>query len=197
MIRSVAALLACTAIGLLGAGPAGEARAATAGGVTMPDTMQVAGHTLVLNGMGVRSFTLLHIRGYVGGLYLTTKADTDEKVLDEPGPKALLMHFIRGAPAAKVHDLYMNSSTVYCEHHACNDQDKVSFEALLSTVQDVKPGDTTTFLITDQNVTVQHNGTTTKVINDPAFGRVILDSDLGTTAPSAELRDGLLGKDQS
>ena len=42
--------------------------AAELAGVTLPDTQQVAGKTLVLNGMGIRTKYIVKI--YVGGLYL-------------------------------------------------------------------------------------------------------------------------------
>lgn len=170
------------------------AAAATKGGVTMPDTMEVAGKTLQLNGMGVRSFTLLHIRGYVGALYLPQKTTNAEEALSEPGPKALFMEFVRGAPEAKVHDLYITSSRNYCAAHPCTEQDKQAFETLLGTVRDVKPGDRTGFIVTDSGLQVMFNDTPVTKIADPTFGRIILDSDLGSTPPSAELRDGLLGK---
>lgn len=188
--RSIAATVAMALLGFAcGAG------AATRGGITMPDTMEVAGTTLQLNGMGVRSFTMLHIRGYVGGLYLTKKTTDAEVALSEPGPKALFMQFVRGASAAKVRDLYMESSRNYCAAHPCSDVDKAAFETLLGTVQDVKSGDRTGFIVTDSGVQVMFNNTELARIKDPAFGRIILDSDLGSTPPTVELRDGLLGKD--
>lgn len=179
---------------LLLLGTASGAGAATKGGVTMPDTLDVNGTTLQLNGIGVRSFTVLHVRGYVGALYLPRKTQDAETALSETGPKALFMQFVRGAPKAKVHDLYIDSSRNYCAAHHCTDGDKAAFEALLATVQDVKPGDQTGFIVTDSGVQVMFNNAQVAKIADPAFGRVILDSDLGSTPPSAELRDGLLGK---
>lgn len=171
--------------------------AATKAGVTMPDTMEVAGKTLVLNGIGVRSFTMLHIRGYVGALYLQQKTNSAAAALAEQNPKALFMQFVRGAPADKVHDLYMDSSRNYCAKHACTQADKTAFDKLLGTVQAVKPGDRTGFIVTDSGVQVLFNGKQITTIDDPKFGHTIIDSDLGSTSPSAELRDGLLGKTDS
>lgn len=175
----------------------GQASAATKAGVSMPDTMQVDGTTLVLNGMGVRAFTLLHINGYVGALYLPQKTSDAEAALAEKGPKALFMQFLRGAGVDRVHQMYLASSRLYCSKHVCTDGDKVAFEKLLGTVRPVQPGDRTGFIVTDSGVQVLFNGTQVTKIDDPAFGRTILDSDLGTTPPSEELRDGLLGKSSS
>ena len=173
---------------------ASAAGAATKGGITMPDTMQVGGTTLQLNGIGVRSFTILQIRGYVAALYLPTRTTDAETALSEHNPRALFMEFVRGAPKAKVHDLYVESSRKYCVAHRCTTGDQAAFQALLNTVRDVKPGDRTGFIVTDSGVQVMFNDVQVANIPDPAFGRIILDSDLGSTPPSAELRDGLLGK---
>lgn len=179
---------------LLLLGAASGAGAATKYDVTMPDSLDVGGTTLQLNGIGVRSFTVLHVRGYVGALYLPKKTEDAETALSEPGPKALFMQFVRSAPKTRVHDLYVESSHNYCVTHHCTDRDKAAFETLLGTVQEVKPGDRTGFIVTDSGVQVMFNNAQVASIADPAFGRIILDSDLGSTPPSTELRDGLLGK---
>ncbi len=194
MIRSARVLAAACAVL---AADAVAARAATKAGVTMPDTMQVDGTTVQLNGLGLRSFTLLRIRGYVGGLYLTRKTHDPEEALSEPGPKALVIDYIRGASLSQVHDLYMDSSRKYCAHHSCNDSQKASFETLLGSIRPVKPGDSSSFLMSDKGVDVLFDGQTVAHLTDPAFGRVILDSDLGEMPPSMELKNGLLGRDGS
>ena len=194
MIRSAHVLAVACAV--LAGGPA-AARAATKAGVTMPDTMQVDGATVQLNGLGLRSFTMLRIRGYVGGLYLTTKTHDAEQAMAEPGPKALVIRYIRGASLSQVHDLYMESSRNYCAHHSCSDSQKASFETLLGSIRPVRPGDSSSFLMGAKGVEVLFDGQPVAHLDDPAFGRVILDSDLGDMPPSIELKNGLLGRDGS
>jgi len=46
-------------------------QAADLDGVTLPDTMQLDGSELVLNGMGTRKATMFKVKVYVMGLYLT------------------------------------------------------------------------------------------------------------------------------
>ncbi len=193
MIRSARVLAAACALLATGA----VARAATKAGVTMPDTMQVDGSTVQLNGLGVRSFTVLAIRGYVGGLYLSRKTHDAEEALSEPGPKALMIDYIRGASLSQVHDLYMDSSRKYCAHHSCSASQTASFETLLGSVRAVKPGDSTGFLMGAKGVEVLFDGRPVAHLSDPAFGRVILDSDLGEMPPSEQLKNGLLGRDAS
>src|SRR5437868_11288500 len=55
-----------------------RAQAREISGVTMPDTVNIAGEKLQLNGMGVRH-EMVFFRGYVIGLYLE-KPTTDGKI---------------------------------------------------------------------------------------------------------------------
>lgn len=183
-VRAIAAASLCLAPGAL---------AATKGGITMPDTLPVEGHTLVLNGIGLRTFTFMHIRGYVAALYLPTKTTDVQTALSEPGPKVLTVHYVHNGTLAQLNKLYIDSSRSYCARHTCTDADKTDFEILLRAIQPVKPGDVSSFVMTDHGVQVLFNDRQVATVPDAAFGRVIIDSDIGTTAPSAELRDGLLG----
>ncbi len=169
-------------------------RAMTKGGVTMADTLQVDGATLQLNGIGIRTFTVFNVRGYVAALYLATKTTDAGTALSEPGPKALILQFAREASQTQVHDLYMQSSTQYCADHACTASDRSGFAQLLATAQAVHPGDRTSFIARDASLEVRFDDRRLATIAIPGFGRIILDSDLGPTAPSRQLRDGLLGK---
>lgn len=192
MIRSARVLAAACALMATTA-----AQAATKAGVTMPDTMQVDGSTVQLNGLGLRSFTMLGIHGYVGGLYLARKTHDAEQALSEPGPKALVIDYIRGASVSQVHDLYMDSSRKYCAHHSCSASQTALFKTLLGSIRAVKPGDSTSFLMGARGVEVLFDGRPVAHLSDPAFGRVILDSDLGEMPPSEQLKNGLLGRDAS
>lgn len=58
-------------------------------GVSVPDSAQVTGHVLKLNGAGVRTKFFFDI--YIGALYLTEKATTTEQVLAANGPKRVSM----------------------------------------------------------------------------------------------------------
>jgi len=58
-------------------------------GVSVPETAQVTGHVLKLNGAGVRTKFFFDI--YIGALYLTEKATSTEQVLVAKGPKRVSM----------------------------------------------------------------------------------------------------------
>ena len=66
---------------------ASTAMAATLAGVTLPDTYTVDGKSLVLNGIGVRTLTIINVRAYVAGLYLPQPSHDARQIFASPGPK--------------------------------------------------------------------------------------------------------------
>jgi hypothetical protein len=62
--------------------------------VTMPETIDVDGHTLHLNGMALRKKFIIKV--YVAGLYLSSKSSNAQEILDADAPRQMVMHFISG-----------------------------------------------------------------------------------------------------
>ncbi len=72
-----------------------EAQARRCGGVTMRNSIEVDGETLVLNGMGIREATIFNVDVYVAGLYLP-EANTDgNAIIEANGLKRIVLHFVR------------------------------------------------------------------------------------------------------
>ena len=88
-----ATLFVLAAAALAAVVPARPAAAKELAGVTMPDTLTVAGKTLKLNGMGLRK--KMGFKVYVGGLYLEAPSSDAKAILAADAPKALKMHFLR------------------------------------------------------------------------------------------------------
>ena len=63
-------------------------------GVTLPDDDTVGGTTLKLNGMGVRTKTMLKVKVYVAGLYLATPSHDAAAIIATDEPKQVVMHFL-------------------------------------------------------------------------------------------------------
>ena len=68
------------------------AAAGTVAGVTLPDTADAGGKSLVLNGMGLRKKLIIKV--YVGGLYLPQKEKSAAKILGADVPRRMVLHFI-------------------------------------------------------------------------------------------------------
>ena len=63
-------------------------------GVTLPDTTTVTGTTLKLNGMGLRTKTMLKVKVYAAGLYLATPSRDAASIIAADEPKQVVMHFL-------------------------------------------------------------------------------------------------------
>ena len=64
----------------------------TLAGVTVPDSIDLGGQSLVLNGMGLREAFFIDI--YVGALYLPAPTRSPDQAIDADVPKRVLMRII-------------------------------------------------------------------------------------------------------
>ena len=62
-------------------------------GVKLEDTVELQGSRLQLNGAGTRYKAIFKV--YVAGLYLGKKAATAEEVINQPGPKRMVVSMLR------------------------------------------------------------------------------------------------------
>lgn len=69
-------------------------------GVTMPDTVTVAGKTLKLNGMGLRKKLMFKV--YVAGLYVETPTNAGEAIVSSDQVKRMDLHVLRNLKASQV-----------------------------------------------------------------------------------------------
>ena len=182
------ALVVALTIGISGAARAGEKA-----GVTMPDTVQVAGKTLMLNGMGVREATFLNLDVYVAGLYLEQKSSDPSQILASPGAKRLVLHFVRDVSKGKITDAwsegYKKNATVPRE------QLQPQIDRLNGMMRDFKKGDEMTFdFVPGVGVMVSVGGQVPTVLPGDDFARSTLAIWLGAKPPNGGLKNGLLGR---
>src|SRR5215831_21213153 len=71
-------------------------------GVTLPDTAQAGGKTLVLNGLGVR--TKYMVKVYVAGLYLEQKSSDANSIIKANAPRQIVMKFVHSASKSQMTD---------------------------------------------------------------------------------------------
>ena len=168
------------------------ARAATLEGVTFPDTYQAGGQTLRLNGMALRTVTLLRVRAYVVGLYLAQPSSDAAGILASRSPKVVLMQYLHEADKERIDAEYREGEHNNCSDGSCPREDEADFERLIAAAPAVKVGDTTTFVITSQNLSVLANNRSIGTFV-PDLGRLMLAGFIGAHPPSASIKAGLLG----
>jgi hypothetical protein len=169
------------------------ARAATLDDVTLPDTYTVDGHTLILNGIGVRAYSIFRVHIYVAGLYLTRPNHDAAAILASPEPKVVRMQFIHGGSKSEVQDHYREGLANECADGGCDPADKADFERLVAAAPGVQAGDTSTFVFVGKGFRVLANDRLIGEFNNPDLAYHMLAGFIGKHPPTRELRSQLLG----
>jgi hypothetical protein len=165
--------------------------AAELDGVRMPDTQDVAGVHLILNGLALRTYSVLHIHIYVAGLYLERRSSDPDAILSSNRPKLLRFVFVRDVDVEDVRKSWRESLKKSC-HAPCHLSAEMTAR-FLAALPSIHKGDTVIFLFTIQGLEVFINGRLVGQIPDPDFVKVILASFIGPNPTSADVKRELLG----
>lgn len=172
----------------LGAAPAWAAKKA---GVEMPDSREVGGQSLVLNGLGIREATIFSVDVYVAGLYLPTKTDSVDKILDAGTAKHLEMKFVR--------DVGRNKQVpAWKEGFEKNAKDYKAIESkvnqLLGWMADISSGESMALsYVPGKGTTVYVKGQKKGTIEGEDFQYALFRIYIGPNPPNSGLKTGLLG----
>jgi len=168
-----------------------QLHASSLAGVTLPDTQQVAGKTLVLNGLGLR--TKYMVKVYVAGLYLEQKSSDANAIIKADAPKRIVLQFVHGASKGQMTDAFnesFNDNTPDAVKTMKADIDK-----LLGAIDAVKVGDQMIFTyVPGAGTTYALNGQDRVTIPGAAFGQVMFSVWLGPKPPTADCKKGILGR---
>ncbi len=165
-------------------------QAGSLAGVTLPDTAQVGGQTLVLNGMGLREKYMLDI--YVGGLYLPKKSSDAASVVSDDVPKRVTMHFIYDeVPKDKIVETLYEGIAKYPEYAGLKPQ----MDQVVGWVEDVVAGDQMIYeYAPGVGTTVIVKGKKKGTIPGVDFMKLVMNIYVGPRPANEALKAGLLGK---
>ncbi|WP_027994465.1 chalcone isomerase family protein [Simplicispira psychrophila] len=172
------------------------AQSTTVAGVAYDDVLELQGHPLQLNGVGIRYKTVLKV--YTAALYLEHKAHTPAAVAALPGPKRLSITMLRDIDSRELGKLFARGIE--------DNLDKASFSKLIPGVlrmsqifsdhKNLQAGDL--FMIdwipgTGTVITVkgQVQG---EPFKEPAFFQALIGIWLGEQPADWKLKEALLGK---
>lgn len=182
-----ASFFAALALSSFAAPPPAEA--ASKGGVTMPDSVQVDGKTLVLNGLGIREATVLNVDVYVAGLYLEAKSKDAKAIIEADAPKRIAMKFVRDVDKADLTEAFedgfkKNGGAAFSAQVA-------KLKAMLG---DAKEGQEWVLTyVPGKGTEVKGAGKVKGTIEGAGFQKVLFKIWLGPNPPNAGLKTGLLG----
>ena len=168
-----------------------DLHAASLAGVSLPDTVQVGGTTLVLNGLGLRKKFVVKV--YVAGLYLEQKSSDAGAIIKADAPKRIVMQFLRGVSKNQMADAFDESFNNNAPD--AKKTMKADIDRLLGALEPVKEGDQMVFTyLPGTGTTLAINGKDKLTIAAPAFGPVLFSVWLGPKPPNADLKSGMLGQ---
>lgn len=160
-------------------------------GLLLPDTFQVEGKNLQVNGAGSRLYSVLRIKVYSAALYTTTKTSSASALLQTTEPRVVHLKMrlsAKRADAVKAWDYYLNANcSAPC---ALPESARTAF---FKAMVDLKTGDEESYIFTTSGLTIQRNGSRVASIPDPTLVRVVLAAWIGDEPTTPELKAALLG----
>jgi Chalcone isomerase-like len=156
---------------------ASVAYAADLESVSMPDARVVDGTQMRLNGIGLRTYSVLGIRIYVAGLYLERRSGDPSTIIHSQQRKLPDIRFLRDVRAEDARRAWLESFEQNCKAPCYLD-----------------PRDLQRFLtFTSEGVHVTFNGRLMGDIPDPQFAELMLATFIGAVPPTPRLKRELLG----
>ena len=167
------------------------AKAADLEGVSLPETRVEHGTRMQLNGIGLRTFSILHVPIYVAGLYLERRSAEANAILYSAESKLLDIRFLRDVDADNGRKAWQDGLERNCKA-PCSLEPR-DMQRFLAAVPAVRKGDQSTLLFTSRGVAVTFNGRPIGDIPDPRFGEIMLATFIGPEPPTPRLKSELLG----
>lgn len=160
-------------------------------GVTMPDTAQVGGDDLVLNGMGLRKKAFIKV--YVAGLYLADRNSDAAAILAEDSPRKTLMNFRYGVKAKQLCDAWKEG--LEKNTPGASSEVKADFETLCGYMADMEKGEEMAYTYEPgKGTTVEAKGSIMGTIEGKPFADALWACWVGPEPPGKAFKEGLLGR---
>lgn len=166
--------------------------AAEKAGVKVPDTMELQGKKLILNGMGIRRATWLNIKVYVGSLYVQKKSQDPSNILDQPYPKHVNMTFVRDVDKDSVIGAW-NEGFEAAVKEPLKTKLMPYLKEFNSRMTEIRKKETILINFLEDGVEVEVKGKKGKKVGNQTFSKALL-SIWFINARDKDLRDEMLGK---
>lgn len=169
----------------------GAAQATELDGVDIPNSAEVGGKSIPLNGVGLRK-AFVFAKVYVAGLYLETKTTDAAKATNTDERKRISMHFVREISHDQMNEGMANGFAITAPNSLT--KQKAELKGYFS--KPLKEGDICNIdYVPGTGTTVTINGATEGTIPGAEFMRALWGIWLAKNPPGGDaLRDGMLGK---
>lgn len=172
---------------------AGGLHALEVAGVRLPDSVDAAGQTLVLNGAGVR--TRMFFKVYVAALYVPARTAVSADVVGSSAPRRVDLHLLREVGADTLAKALRDG---VAQNHVAAEVTALAprleqLEAIMRGIGAARAGDVIGLSFSAAGVEISHNGQLRGSVPDPALARALLRVWLGEQPVDPVLKKALLG----
>ncbi|MFA6120704.1 MAG: chalcone isomerase family protein [Sideroxydans sp.] len=162
--------------------------------VRVPETAQVGGANLVLNGAGTRTRVIIDV--YVGALYLGKTTNSADAVFADAGAKRVALHILYGMKSEKLLGAFKDA--IEANHSpaelAAIDAGMKKFYAIFDSVSGVSPSDTIYLdYVPAVGTKVTINNKERGVVAGADINRALLKIWLGENPVQNDLKKDMLG----
>lgn len=158
-------------------------------GQRFPDTVEVDGTTLQLNGLGIREATVFQVNVYVAGLYVETTSRSAAEVLGSDTRKRIVLRFVHDVTREQMVEALRDGFQANAPGTSA-----AKINQLVGYAQAMSVGSTMSFTYIPGRGTEFAIGSSSRgTIEGADFGRAVFSLYIGGHPPNAGLRTGLLG----
>ncbi|MDE1895913.1 MAG: chalcone isomerase family protein [Rhodospirillales bacterium] len=168
-----------------------RAQAAQLAGVTMPNAQTLGAQTLTLNGIGLRTYSFMHVHIYVAGLYLPQPMNDASSILTSPEPKILSLHFLHSVGITQERSSWKKGLTNNCMAPCA--LSNAELQEFLATLKPISAGEEIQFIFEGQGMNAYENGHLVGHVGNPQLARLVLAVFIGPHVDAVNLKKQLLG----
>jgi Chalcone isomerase-like len=181
--------LAAAALALAVATPA---LAKKVGGVEFPDTVEVGGEKLVLNGAGIRKRFIIKV--YAGGLYLPRRMDDADAIVAADAPKRVRMAFLYDVTSGQIMGAFREGFEKNSPGPALKDL-LAQLDQIAPAIPDLPEGsEMVVTYVPGQGTTVTAPGGAKATVPGKPFADAMFRNWLGPAPADKDLKAAMLGK---
>jgi len=185
--RTLGAALAVALLAL-----AAPAHARECEGATFPEAITVAGHRLVLNGLGVREATIFHVNVYVAGIYVEQRSRNGADLHGADKVTRMVLKFVRDVDQDTMNEGIERGFRVNAGDNLPAFESRI--RQLRGYIPDLDEGLVLIFTyVPERGLEVRVGRRVMGVIEGADFAEVFFNIWLGPNPPNRSLRTGLLG----
>lgn len=153
--------------------------------------IKIENEKLILNGLAIRKVTIFNIKILVAGLYLTTKSNVPDLILNSISTKEIRIRFMKPISKEKISKMWSEQLLKRCIEDCITLKEQAN--QLGKLMIDIKPGDLLNFSFFEDHMKILLSNNDTRKIQGKNLSKALLSLWIGKDPLDEDLKKGLLG----